>query len=76
MTAYHVVLRHMGDSHQLAEWHGETPWSYLDARQVLIGVERLYPRLHNPGVRYYLVAEPIQASVRPTARDDAWGEWP
>lgn len=60
MTAFHVVLRHIGDGDQLAEWHGDQPWSYPEARQVLLGVEKLYPRLHNPGVKYYLAAEPVR----------------
>lgn len=59
VAAYHVVLRHRDDGEQLCEWHGNQPWSYPQAREVLIGVERLWPRLHNAGVKYYLAAEPV-----------------
>jgi hypothetical protein len=62
MTAYRVVLRHVGDGERLAAWHGDRPWSYPEARAALIGVERLWPRLHNPGVPFYLAAEPMWPS--------------
>lgn len=59
MTVFHVVLRHRDDHEQLAEWHGDHDWSYLEARRALIGVSQLWPRLHNPGVKFYLAAEPV-----------------
>ncbi len=59
MTAHRVVLRHRDDHEPLAEWHGDMSWTYRDARTVLIGLELLWPRLHRPGVKYYLAAEPI-----------------
>jgi hypothetical protein len=62
MNAYHVVLKHVGDGERWAEWHGDVPWSYAEAHDVLIGIERLWPRLHNPGVRFYLAAEPMWRS--------------
>lgn len=62
MIAYQVVLRHRDDHEQLARWCGDGTWSYLDARQVLLGVERLWPRLHDAGVKFYLAAEPVWPS--------------
>ncbi len=59
MTAHRVVLRHIGDERHWAEWHGDMTWTYAQAHDVLVGLERLFPRLHNPGVKFYLSAGPI-----------------
>lgn len=67
MIAHRVVLRHLEDHEQLAEWHGDMSWTYRDARTVLIGLELLWPRLHRPGVKYYLGVEPIPQSEHQAA---------
>jgi hypothetical protein len=62
VTGYRVVLKHLGDGERYAAWYGDKPWTYTQAHDFLIALEQRWPHLHNPGVEFYLSAEPMWRS--------------